>query len=369
MKFSETPFYIKYTKFRDFSTDIIYMYRKLSLIFSIFLIFTFLSFSENSSNNTEIPVLLKGIWEGSDRYVSFSHIEITGRNTDSSQQNNILTIILRPFYQWYNDRAAENSAYSQVFPRDKNNTTSQKAEILDFTINTFSEDFEKNSGVYEITINYGKNPVTIPVCVIEKKLYLNFLVKINNTDENSQQYMDGFWTKLGQASGIKISKPLNSKELTSYFFNENDVYHIRYWLSDMDVSNDEISETRASFSDGEKTFYVNKFIKNGNLLYTCTTGRSLNIRNIEKTKTSNFKFTTNKEHTLCILENEYLTKISEDDSRENIEKIVKEQNSKKKPLPKPIFPPSEIDFHWKDIDELEKYNPFTWNRRNIDLHH
>lgn len=345
------------------------MQRKLLLIFSMILNFIFFSFSEISSNSTEIPVLLKGIWEGSDRYVSFSHIEISGHYTDSQKQNNILTIILRPFYQWYNDRAAENSAYSASFPRDKNNTTSKKAEILDFTISTFYENFEKNIGVYEITINYGKTAVTIPVAVIEKKLYLNFLVKINGSEESSQHYMDGFWTKLGQASGIMISKPLCSKELTSCFFNENDVYHIRYWLSDMNISDKDAAETRASFSDGEKTFYVNKFIKNGNLLYTCTTGRSLNIRNIEKTKTSNFKFTTNEEHSLCILDSEYLTKISDDDSRENIEKIVKEQNSKKKPLPKPIFPPSEIDFHWKDIDELEKYNPFTWNRRNIDLHH
>ena len=46
---------------------------------------------------------------------------------------------------------------------------------------------------------------------------------------------------------------------------------------------------------------------------------------------------------------------------------LSENNKRRKDPPKPLFPVSEIDFHWKEITELEKYNPFTWNRRNIDL--
>ncbi len=136
----------------------------------------------------------------------------------------------------------------------------------------------------------------------------------------------------------------------------------------MEVSQEEIWNTKAVFSDGDKNFLVDKYIQNGNILYTCCTGRSTNIRNIKKTKVSNFSFKVNEEHTICVLEKELLTKIESHGTIENLQKIVFEQNSKKKPAPKQVFPPSFIDFHWKEISELEKYNPYTWNRRNIDLH-
>lgn len=77
--------------------------------------------------------------------------------------------------------------------------------------------------------------------------------------------------------------------------------------------------------------------------------------------------TSDSEGTIFALGKEYLIKVPEGVNHDDLQKIVDENNKRRKDPPKPLFPPSQINFHWKEISELEKYNPYTWNRRNIDL--
>ena len=47
---------------------------------------------------------------------------------------------------------------------------------------------------------------------------------------------------------------------------------------------------------------------------------------------------------------------------------IEDNNKRRHPAPKALFPPVFPKYHWKEISELEKYNPSTWNKRNLDIH-
>lgn len=321
----------------------------------------FCLFINSNPFSQNFPSLLKGLWEGSDRIVLFS---------DSSEKESITdcSIVLKTFYGWYDDRNAEPEYFSKNTPRDRNNTTSKESESMIFTIETICEDSRKTCGAYLLTFYFGKESITIPAAVLDQKLYLNFLVKEKNSEGTGENFMNGFWRNPGNANGILSSKGRNAKELQSIYFNNNDVYHIRYWQTDMEAGKDEIKNAKAEFTDGKNTFYVDKFIQTGNLLYTCTTGRSKTIRNIQKSHSNTMKFTVDDEKTICILEKEYLAMKNPSATENDLMKTVIENNKLKHPAPKPLFPPSKVNFHFKEISELEKYNPYTWNKRNIDIH-
>ncbi len=67
--------------------------------------------------------------------------------------------------------------------------------------------------------------------------------------------------------------------------------------------------------------------------------------------------TYNPQMTVMIKKSEpYLKKLVDKDSFEDLIKIIKTQNSKRKPEPPALFPPSDLDWHWDLIDMLEKDN-------------
>ena len=53
----------------------------------------------------KIPEILQGIWEGKDRFVYFDNA--------SDDENPELVIILKEYYGWYYDRAAEPVDYAE----------------------------------------------------------------------------------------------------------------------------------------------------------------------------------------------------------------------------------------------------------------
>ena len=79
--------------------------------FSVFLalFFLFPVFSE------VIPEPLLGIWEGKDRFVFFEQ--------QPENENPKLVIILKEYYGWYFDRAAEPEAYNAKETRVRNAAT------------------------------------------------------------------------------------------------------------------------------------------------------------------------------------------------------------------------------------------------------
>lgn len=350
---------------------------KRFFVLIFFSFFCFSVFPQNSGEESDdVPSLLEGIWQGSDRLLMFSN-------------QNESAVVLRVFYQWYNDRAAEPEYFKEIKSRDRNDATSSESGNISVKYITILENSSKNSGIYWLSVKYthDKENYLIPLLVIDGKIYLDFLAKGSAVDSSTTSssplhgslsssssasesaISPGFYraaSSLASSSGILVSPPVFKNEVISYFVNGSEIYKIRYWLSGM-----EYSDIKASFTDeknGTKAFSVDKFLKIGANLYQCTTGRSTKIRNIEKFSNHKKTLTFDSDKIFIALGEPYLTKVPDKTSAEDLLENVTENNKRKKPAQKPLFPPSEINFHWKEISELEKYNPYTWNRRNLDIH-
>ena len=143
----------------------------------------------------------------------------------------------------------------------------------------------------------------------------------------------------------------------------NEIYKIRYWLSEMAYS-----YAKATFSDGDKIFSVDKYLRIGANVYQCTTGRSSKIRNSQKSSNFGKNAVYDSDGGIVAFGDPYLVKVPEGNDREALLSFVEENNKRKKPAPKPPLPPTFPKYRWKEITELELYNPSTWNKRNLDVH-
>lgn len=328
---------------------------------------------------SEVPLLLKGIWYNQNRYIVFD----TGEKYTEFQvlreesKAFIPEIVLRPFYTWYDDYAAGSKAVTE-----KNNTVSRSPEILairfiplvqqavpeNYGSYSDSADFFKTqsipSGAWILQIKYkdDSNIYSIPAAVIGNNLYLKFKIRNLTEDEepDSLSTFSGFWQDYGSFDEITINPPVQKSELLSYYVTENSVYHIRYWITKMDYDRD----ATAVFSDGEKSYSVKKHLRSGGKTYTCVNGKGNRIRNIEKSETPEDEYTLNSVEistgegtvnvsTICAIGKPYLTLT---DGSSTLEEIIKEANSRHKPLPEPVFNSPHPDFHFEIIKDLNKYN-------------
>ncbi|WP_407396959.1 hypothetical protein [Treponema sp.] len=354
-----------------------------------------------AQDENSVPELLKGVWKNSSRYIVFD-------SGYSNENGSIPMMVLRAFYQRYDDRTAEPNAYTEKNERPLNDVTQKdlpeeiSVKFIQLTPELVSdkvvlqEDGDEMSadgipsGAWNMQVKYPrrKEIYNIPFAVIGNKLYLDFIVKQEDSDNipksafldgnvmQSGNPLNGYWQDSGNASGILVSPPVSSKELMSFYINENSVYHIRYWRTDMDYD----GEKQAVFSDGEETFRVPKHLSVGGQTFTCVNGRGTRIRNIEKSEGLSSEHTLNsilvKKHgtdengndfsysvrtsTICAMGKPYLELVE----GKTIEQIIKEDSEKKYPAPKPLFPPHGIlDFDWSIIEDP----PANWNMRMLDL--
>ena len=367
--------------------------------------------NEETQETRIVPLLLEGIWENYSRYVVFD----SGYLASSGEA--VPQIVLRTFYQWYDDRAAESHEYSETNPRDDNNTTASSSPAQEIRITfvpltdeLFTEDYgittvqedgdvliaESNpSGAWDMVVEFGgrrlggKKQYHIPIAVIGDKLYLKFAIKKEDSDSvpvspfldgtvlESGNILAGYWQDAGNASGILASIPVENTELLSYYVTDDAVYPIRYWETDMEYD----SSATAYFSDNGEDFSVPKHLWVGDRNYTCTVGRRTQIRNMKKTDSLPEPHTVNsvlvqknttdeygnpieytvRTSTICAFGEPYLTLT---DGTRTIEEIIRINNARRKPLPPPLFPPHGIlDFDWSIIDDP----PEDWNRRMLDL--
>lgn len=352
---------------------------KKSAFFLSILIFSLLQnlvFAQNDSRLSEvvesieaihvegIPESLNGIWQNSERVLLFTDLQNTKQNAQTS-------LMLKTLYGWYYDRTAEPEFPPEINApeRDLNNVTGSTAENPKVTFaELVKPSAEEGEGAWEISMNYADKTVSkIPVAKIKNELYLNFFVKQSYGSEvfetetanllPAETPLQGAWLGVGSATGICVSPVNNSKELTSLYISEDTVYIIRYWQTDM-----EFSDKLASFSDGDKTFYIAKHIKSAGKIYTCVTGRSLQIRNVTRTPLKDQKFLLNTAGNVLTIGKSYLTLLdSTKNSSQNSNlaeyfNLAKTANSRRKPDPPPLLPIKELDWHWKEINYLEKDN-------------
>ena len=290
----------------------------------------------------DIPDLLAGVWQGKDRLVLFG------------KDGNEFAAVLRVFYAWYNDRAAEPASYAEYSTRDRNDATSRNAEHIEIKYITLAENESHTAGAYELQILYpgNKSYVYVPLAVIGENIYLDFLVKgsaqevdfnpvltsISKTTDESGRVsesldLEGFWRDCGAASGLLVSPPHIDKERTGYYFYDNAFYHIRYWETDMPYT-----YAKAGFTDGEQSFVVDKYVRSAGKVYTCCTGRRTQIRNIQKSSELSGTYLFDSDGVICAFGSPYLVRLDGKKTRSDVQAITDETNAKRKPPQKPPFP-------------------------------
>jgi hypothetical protein len=337
------------------------------------------------------PSLLEGIWQGADRYVFFtapSDAAVLAAKTAAAQtagtdpltvpdpvvktaaaalQPSDLAVVLKTYYGWFYDRAAEPVDYAGSTARFRCTATTAEAEHITVTYeplltrsahydaagNPLSED----SGAWELVVHYGtkqRNVTRIPVAVIGNNLYLDFVIKgqtDNTTVSSAGNPLAGYWQGVSMQHSIRICPlPLN-ENITSYYITDSAVYTLRYWVTTM-----EYTDASASFTDGAETFRVAKHIVSAGNVFTCVTGRSLQIRNVEKSAAGLTDYTLDGTGTICAFGKPYLMKVTGKDKAPALMQIIAEANKRRKPDPPPLFPPDDLNWHWDLINMLEKDN-------------
>lgn len=296
--------------------------------------------------SNEVPALFNGIWEGDDRYLMFQEkeeLEKIIKDEVELKNDNYIWIYLKTFYGWYLDRAAEKTnKKNSKYKYDSNDVVFRDIQNIQIKFKKLIDD--ENCQAFEIELKYPnvKEPVVIPVAVIGDELYLDFAIQSFDGDFSS-------YSRVAKVSGIKVSKPIVAENLYSFYVTDNAVYSIRYWQTDMPYT-----EAKAFFSDGENKYEVPKHIRSAGNIYTCVTGRSLTIRNVDRLNSAvmkNYKLSEDKK--ILITSKPYLTKISQKADLEAMMQIVQKANSRRAPNPNPPFPPTELDW---TIDDQRSYD-------------
>lgn len=368
---------------------------------SFFLANAFFAAAQVSSGNflLGVPDAFAGLWERDDRFVMFAESddflesrvqEILSSPEASDDEKNAVrnqakyvSILLKTFYGWYLDRTAEPESFSSE-ARFVNDSTCPEAERIRVEFRPLlrmadAVGADQGEGsVWEIFIRYPgvREPAIIPLAIIGGNLYLNFAIKLNTENDESREVRDdetgenppdellGFWCSLVPTDGVKVSLPASGENIYSTYITRDSVYTIRYWKTDM-----EYSQERAFFSDGGKTFSVVKHIQSGGKNFSCTNGRSVTIRNVQKTSALPEVYELDSSATICGLGEPYLRRVQNENSVQTVARLVRDAMAKKAPNPDPPFPPSNLDFHMEEIYRLEEGNLIiqSLRKRNKDF--
>ena len=294
-----------------------------------------------------IPSKLLGIWESKDRYIFFE------QNDENEPE---LVVVLKEYYGWYLDRAAEPASYNEKEPRTRNIPTPRNAEHI--KIKNIQTTETSNSLYGALDLNYStwqKN--TIPFLLLDDSIYLKYFVL--DEREKTEKPEDAvppaykFYRGIAPSKGFMISPQSLPKDITGYIVDGEKLYDVRYWQTDMDYSTDYIS-----FTYKEDTYEIPKHLRSCETNYSCVSGRSKKVRNTVKPfeyKVENYLFNDDQK---AFTENKepYLKRLADRSTFEDLMKLIKEANSRRKPDPPALFPESNLDWHWDLIDLLERDN-------------
>ena len=305
---------------------------KKSFFVCLLLIEVFYSFAET------IPSKLLGIWEAKDRYVFFE------QNDENQPQ---IVVVLKTYYGWYLNRAAEPAEYNEKEPRVRNTANARNAEHIYIQNINVKETANSLYGSLDLAFsNWQKN--TIPFFILDNQLYLSYFEK----DIREEEPFD-FYRGVAPSKGFMISQQSLPENITGYIIDGDKLYDVHYWRTDMDYSTDYIT-----FTYKEDSYQIPKHLRSCETNYSCVSGRSKKVRNTVKPfvyRAENFIF--NDDNTVFTKNEEpYLKQLADRDTFEELIKIIKEANSRRKPDPPALFPESDLDWHWDLIDQLESGN-------------
>lgn len=310
--------------------------KKIFVSLFCFLLFSFI-FAET------LPSKLLGIWESKDRYVFFEQ---------NDQEEPQLVVILKTYYGWYLNRAAEPEDYSKKEARVRNTANARNAEHIYIKNLQLTETANSLYGSLDLAYS-GWQKNTIPFLLIDGSIYLSYFEKDipAEIDENKNW---NFYRGIAPSKGFMISPQNLPENITGYIIDGEKLYDVRYWKTDMDYSTDYIS-----FIYKDDTYQIPKHLRSCETNYSCVSGRSKKVRNTVKAfkyKADDYIF---NDDASVFTKNEepYLKELADKETFEELIKIVKDANSRRKPDPPALFPESDLDWHWDLIDLLESGNP------------
>ncbi len=269
---------------------------------------------------------LNGIWEGRDRFVFFENA--------ADDENPFFIIVLKTYYGWYYDRAAEPLDVSDVQARTPNAATHKDPEVIPYKLTELGDAFQ-------ITTTYSKhNSDTTTFAIIDDKIYLNPLTLIVEDPSRASgtpndletthlyrgyQYSDGF---------LMYEQPTD-QNITLLIVDGEKFYDVRYWLTDMDYD-----ASYVTFKYKDDTYSVPKHLQADGSIYSCVNGRSKKVRNtMPSFLISEANIFYNEDKTVMIKDTEpYLKKLTDKQTIEDLMQIINEANARRKPDPEPIFP-------------------------------
>lgn len=314
----------------------------------------------------QLPEKLEGLWEGKDRYVFLESSDSEQNENDNpySADTCEIVIVLKEYYGWYYDRAAESQAHSLEEERIANAATHKEAEHIkivkiDSLINQPQDNtFElPEDCAWELKFNFSKYQQNrIPLCVIDDNMYLKFYVKQAQWDEEGKiiTSQNGQWLGNADSRGITLDSQLQIQNIGLLLVDQALLFDIRYWFSDMDFYDGLV---KLSYND--KEYMLPKVISSCGQNYTCVSSfRSKKIRNVvEPFSFDAEKWVYNKDMTvMAVNEEPYLKKLADKNTFSDLMLLVKAANARRKPDPPPLFDDKELDWHWELIDYLEKDN-------------
>lgn len=284
-----------------------------------------------------LPPQLSGVWQGDDRAVLFSG------ESDAA-------LSLKVYHGWFFDRAAEPAALSAECPRFACAATAREGEEVRAKFEELFPSDGAGDGAWEISLEYGGRRggggSAVPVAVIDGRMYFDFALRA----EGGQDSLDGFWRGVSAKDALRVCPTEDGENIFCHYVDGDEAWRIRYWLTDM-----EFDDSPAYFSDGERSFSVPRHIKSCGKIFACVSGRRKNIRAVEKLGSPFKPAATGGGGRVCALGAARMEKADGADYM----KIVAEANSRRKPAPPPIFPPSELDWHLDEIERLEEGNPIV----------
>ena len=287
-----------------------------------FLIVLFLAII-GSVFSQEVPEVLQGIWEGKDRFIFFENA--------ADDKNPELVVVLKEYYGWYYDRAAEPESYSQEEPRTRNAATHKDPEVIPYKISAF----DAAADAFQIKIDYSKHSTGTTTFVIDNnRIFLNVYTKYDEiTDSTGKTYT--LWRGYQQSQGFLMYEQPVDENISLLIIDNDKYYDVRYWITDMDYDSSYVL-----FKYKQDSYTVPKHLMAEGTNYSCVNGRSKKVRNtMPSFSLSDSGFWYDETKTVLITEKEpYLTKVTDGKTLSALLKIIKEANSRRKPDPEPIFP-------------------------------
>ena len=229
---------------------------KKSFFVCLLLIEVFYSFAET------IPSKLLGIWEAKDRYVFFEQ---------NDQDQPQIVVVLKTYYGWYLNRAAEPAEYNEKEPRVRNTANARNAEHIYIQNINVKESSNSLYGSLDLAFSsWQKN--TIPFFILDNQLYLSYFEKDIREEEPFN-----FYRGVAPSQGFMISQQSLPENITGYIIDGDKLYDVRYWRTDMDYSTDYIT-----FTYKEDSYQIPKHLRSCETNYSSVSGRSKKVRNTVK---------------------------------------------------------------------------------------